>query len=226
MFGKILEKLNSGNTLYYPGCLTHHVLPDIEKSYESVLRTLGIGFIILPEFNCCGSPVTHAGYDKDFENLKRKNMEFFRKYSIRKIITNCPACYRVLSDYGLKVEHITQTILESIEKIKIRYTGKITYHDPCHLGRQSGIYNEPRSILKAIGFEVVEMQNSMDSSMCCGGGGGLKTNHPKLANRIAHDALKQVKTKRLITPCPMCYAHFKENAPKGLEIMEFSEVLV
>lgn len=153
-------------------------------------------------------------------------MEFFKKYSISRIITNCPACYRILSGYGLRVEHITQTIWGKIERIEARNKGKITYHDPCHLGRQSGVYNEPRNILKATGFEVVELQNSMENSMCCGGGGGLKTNHPDLANKIACNMLGQIKTKKLVTPCPMCYAHFKENAPKGLEILEFSEVLI
>ncbi len=226
MFEKILGKLNFGNTLYYPGCLTHHALPDIERNYEKILRILGVDFIFLPEFNCCGSPVTHAGYRKDFENLKGKNMEFFKKYSINKIITNCPACYKILSGYGINVEHITQTVWKRIEKIEASHTGKITYHDPCHLGRQSNIYDEPRNILKAIGFEVVELQSSMENSMCCGGGGGLKTNYPELSDGIASDVLKRVKTEKLVTPCPMCYAHFKENAPEGLKVMELSEVLV
>jgi Fe-S oxidoreductase len=64
MIGKILSKMNFGNTLYYPGCLTHHVLPDIERNYEKILRMLGIDFIFLPGFNCCGSPVKNAGYKK------------------------------------------------------------------------------------------------------------------------------------------------------------------
>lgn len=225
MFKKIFGKMNFGNTLYYPGCLTHHILPDIEKRYEKILRTLGIDFIFLPEFNCCGSPVTHAGYEKDFEDLKDKNLIFFKKYSVNKIVTNCPACYKILSGYGLSVEHISQTIWKRIEKIKAKHAGKITYHDPCHLGRQSNIYNEPRDILKAIGFEVIELQNNCEDSMCCGGGGGLKTNYPELANKIAYNVLKQVKTKKLVTPCPMCYVHFKENAPEGMEVVEFSEVL-
>jgi Fe-S oxidoreductase len=226
MFGKILGKMNFGNTMYYPGCLTHHVLPGIESNYEKILKILDINFISLPEFNCCGSPVIHAGYDKDFEDLKNKNIDFFKKYSINKIITNCPACYKILSGYGLEVEHITQTVWGKVEKIKKKHEGKITYHDPCHLGRQSGIYDEPRNILKSIGFKVVEFPNSKEDSMCCGAGGGLKTNCPELSNKIARNTLKHVKTKKLVTPCPMCYAQFKENAPKGLEILEFSEVLI
>jgi Fe-S oxidoreductase len=226
MFKKILGRFNFGNTLYYPGCLTHHALPKIEKNYEKVLRALGIDFIFLPGFSCCGSPVTHAGYEKDFEKLKEKNNNFFKKYGVSRIITNCPACYKVLSGYGLEVEHITQTVWKGIGKIKMKHKGEITYHDPCHLGRHSNIYDEPRNILKAIGFDVVELQGNRGDSMCCGAGGGLKTNYPKLSGNIADNLLKRVRTKKLVTPCPMCYAHFKENAPKGLEILEFSEVLV
>lgn len=226
MLARILGKLNPGNTLYYPGCLTHYALPGIESNYDKILRILGIDFIFLPGLNCCGSPVTHAGYVRDFENLKAKNMEIFRKHSVNRVITNCPACYRLVSGYGLNAEHVTQTIFRKIEKIEARHSGKITYHDPCHLGRLSGIYDEPRSILRAIGFEVVEIVNNMESSMCCGGGGGLKTNHPALADKISCNVLGNVKTGKLVTPCPMCYAHFRENAPDGLEILEFSEVLI
>lgn len=226
MFRNILDKLNFGNTLYYPGCLTHFALPDIERNYDKILRILGTEFIFLPEFNCCGSPVTHAGYKDDFQNLRGKNMDFFKKYGINKIITNCPACFKVLSGYGLKVEHITQTIWGKIGKIKAKHDEKITYHDPCHLGRHSGIFDEPRDILKAIGFEVIELHENKEGSMCCGAGGGLKTNYPGLSNKLACNVLKRVKTKKLVTPCPMCYAHFKENAPKGLQVLEFSEVLL
>lgn len=226
MLKKILEKLRFGNTLYYPGCLTHFVLPKIESNYKKILKELRIDFIFLPEFNCCGSPVKHAGYKKDFEQLKERNLLFFKKYGVTKIITNCPACYRVLSDYGLNAEHITQTVWKNIKKIKTKHKGRITYHDPCHLGRHSNVYEEPRDILKHLGFTVVELPSCKERSFCCGGGAGLKSNYPAMSNDIAKRILSQVSTKKLITPCPLCYKHFKENAPKDLEVLEFSEVLI
>lgn len=226
MFKKILEKLSLGNVLYYPGCLTHFVLPDIEENYQKILRKLGINFIFLPEFNCCGSPVKHAGYKKDFEQLKEKNLLFFKKYGVSKIITNCPACFRVLSDYGLNVEHVTQTVWKNIKKIKTKHKGRITYHDPCHLGRHSNVYEEPRKILKHLGFTVVELPSCKERSFCCGGGAGLKSNYPTMSNDIAKRILSQVSTKKIVTPCPLCYKHFKENAPKDLKVLEFSEALI
>ncbi len=226
MIKNLLEKLRFGNTLYYPGCLTHFVLPEIEANYKKILGNMGVDFIFLPEFNCCGSPVRHAGYKKDFESLKRKNSSLFKRHGITKIITNCPACYRILSDCGFNAEHITQTVWKNIKKAKARHKGRITYHDPCHLGRHSNVYEEPRNILNYLGFTVVELPGCKERSFCCGAGGGLKSNYPDMSNDIAKKILSQVSTKKLVTPCPLCYSHFKENAPKGMEVLEFSEVLI
>ena len=226
MFKKILEKLSGGNTLYFPGCLTHYVLPNIEENYKNILRKLNIDFIFLPDFNCCGSPVTHAGYKNDFEDLKKKNIEFFKKFGIKRIITNCPACFKILKENypELKIEHIIQVLVKNLNKLKKSKEGEITYHDPCHLGRHSNIFDEPREILKHIGFKVVELSNNKEKSLCCGAGGGLKTNNPDLSNKIGKSVIDKCKTKYFVTPCPMCYKHFKDNS-KNVKVLEFSEVI-
>jgi Fe-S oxidoreductase len=226
MFGKIFGGFFSGNMLYYPGCLTHFALPEIEGNYKRILRELGVDFIFVPDFFCCGSPVKHAGYAEDFESLVVKNKSFMKKYGVGKIITNCPACYRVLSDAEFKVEHVTQTIAARLKKVSARHSGEITYHDPCHLGRHGGIYEEPRKILAHIGFEVVELPKCREDSLCCGGGGGFRTNYPDVSGEIAKFVLSKVKTKKLVTTCPMCYRQFKDNAKGGVEVYELSELLV
>ncbi len=226
MLGKLFGRIAGGNVLYYPGCLTHFALPEIEENYIKILKRMGIDAIVLPEFNCCGSPVKHAGYARDFENLKIKNAEIFRKYGIKKIITNCPACFLTLKNSGFNAEHITQTLSAKMHKLKAGSDkGKIAYHDPCHLGRHSGIYDEPRNILKHIGYEVIELASSRENSLCCGAGAGMKANHPETANKAAKICLGQCSAEKLVSTCPLCYMHFKENAPKGIEVLEFSEVL-
>lgn len=224
---KFFEGVLGRNTLYYPGCLAHIASPELEENYKELLSRLGVEFMTIPEFNCCGSPVMRAGYEEDFEELKRRNLELFSKYGIKKIITNCPGCYNMLkNNYGLEVQHVTQVIENKLSKLKYRKRHeKVTYHDPCHLGRHSGIYDEPRSILRKIGFEVEELEESRENALCCGAGGGLKSNSPKLANKIARNVLANVKTKKLVTPCPMCCAHFRENS-KGVEIVELGELLI
>ncbi|MEM4245396.1 MAG: (Fe-S)-binding protein [Candidatus Nanoarchaeia archaeon] len=228
MFRGILSKLTSGNTLYYPGCLTKFVLKDVEENYKKILNQLKIDFIMLGEMEfCCGSPVLNAGYEEEYKELVQKNREVLKKYGIGKIITNCPACYKVLKENypEIKVEHVTQTIWKNIEKLKLKsFNEKITYHDPCHLGRHSGVYDEPRYILKALDFEVVEINNNRENSMCCGGGAGLRTNAPNTSSKIAKMLGEHIKTDKVITTCPLCYVQLKENTNK--EVLEMSQVLV
>ena len=229
MFKKFLEKFIPGNTLYYPGCMTKYVLKDLEKNYKDILRKLNIEFITLKELEfCCGSPVLKAGFPEDFDKLIEKNRETFKAHGISRIITNCPGCYNMLlNNFDIKVEHITQVIWKNIEKLDLKtFKEKITYHDPCHLGRYSDIYDEPRFILKALDFEVIESKKTRENTLCCGAGGGLKNNAPKIASKIAKIRFEDVPTKKLITPCPMCYHHLKENAPEDVEVLELSQVLV
>jgi len=242
ILSRISEKFMGGNVLYYPGCLTKFVSSDIEGNYQEILRKIGIDFIQLKDLEfCCGSPVHNAGYTEDFRDLIEKNLKLFREHGISRIITNCPACYKVFAidypenskEWNIKTEHITVTIWNAIKSGKIKpkriFSGEtITYHDPCHLGRHSGIYDEPREILKALGFGITEMPNSRATALCCGGGGGLKSNQPEISNRIAGMRLRQAEelnVKKIVTSCPLCYHQLKENS-KSLEVFELSELLV
>jgi len=224
VFRRWLERLAGSNTLYYPGCVTRYALPDVQKRYEDLLHRAGVDFIVLPgETLCCGSPVKRAGYAADFEELKAKNLALLARFSVRKVITNCPGCYHTLKhDYGLEAYHVSQVL--SPGRQTTREASSLTYHDPCHLGRWSGIYDEPRQLLANTGWRVVELPDNREHSLCCGAGGGLKSNYPALADAIARKRLAQVKNGRLCTACPLCYAHFKENAD-GIEVLEFSEAL-
>jgi Fe-S oxidoreductase len=221
-----------GNTLYYPGCLSKFVLKPETENYKKILGKIGIDFLMLPDEMCCGSPVLNAGYEKEARKLARKNLELFKSHDIRRIITNCPACFKtfreykeMLPDWDIEVEHITTVILEYLRKKKFEYKQnyRVAYHDPCHLGRHSGIYDEPREILRRIGFEVVELKNSRENALCCGGGAGLKANNPELANKIAKERIKQaadVGVDKIITTCPLCFSHLEENA--DIDVEEFS----
>lgn len=228
MLKRIFGKLMAGNTLYYPGCLTKFVLKDIEENYKKILKELKIEFVMLrDEEFCCGSPVINAGYEKEYKELVEKNRGMLKKYGIGRIITNCPACYKMLKENypETKVEHATQVIWNNIKKLKLKsFNEDITYHDSCHLGRHSGIYEEPRYILEASGFNIIELKNNRENSMCCGGGGGLRTNAPNTSKKIAKMLMEEVKTKKVITACPLCYAQLKEDSGSK-EVLELSQVL-
>lgn len=222
------DRFKKGEILFYPGCLAKHQLKTIANNYATVLGKLGIQFTLLKDNEvCCGYPALSLGYKPEFEDLVLKNKEIFKKANIKKIITCCPSCYLVFKKYypDIKVEHITQTLAKYLRAFTVKYEGKITYYDPCSLGRKAGISREPRAILEALGFEVQELKNSKESTMCCGAGGGLKQNIPVVSNKIAQKLLSQVKTDKLVTTCALCYFHLKENSNK-VEILELSQVLV
>jgi len=234
---KIFDKFLTGNVLYYPGCLTKFVAEDLEENYKKILNKIGIDFITLKNLEvCCGSPILNAGHIKEAKELAEKNFKLFKERGVKKIITSCPACFHMfnkiypelVSDWDIKSEHITKTIFDAMKRGKInprKLNCDITYHDPCHLGRYEGIYDEPREIIKKSG-NLKEMKLAKNYSFCCGAGSGVKSNHPELANSIAKERIKmakETKAKCLITVCPMCYLNLKENS-KDLDVKEMSQL--
>ncbi len=234
----IFKKIFKGNTLYYPGCLSKFVAKDIMENYRRALREAGVDFIELADLEvCCGSPALKAGYEEDFRKLAEKNLEVFKDHSIGRLITHCPACFmifkkeypRVLGDkWDIEVLHATEVLAKG-GKEKSAEKGVVAYHDPCHLGRQMGVYDEPREIIKSLGYEVKELDLARKESFCCGGGGGVQSNEPDLADRIAKDRIRMAKktgAKVLVTPCPLCYMHLKKNSEgEDIEIKELSQLM-
>ena len=239
-----LDKIikSSCNTLYYPGCLTKYVAKDIFDNYKKLLEMSGEDFVVLSDNEvCCGSPALNAGYSDDFKNLSEKNLKIFQDYNVKKVITGCPACYEILSHkypevlgdkWKIEVEHMTTYLLSKIKDGRLKLNEariKATYHDPCHLGRYSKIYEEPREILKSIGMELLEMPLNREFAFCCGAGGGVQSNRKELAEKIATERISQAletDAEYLITPCPMCTYNLRNSSGEKIKVKEFSEVLL
>jgi Fe-S oxidoreductase len=234
----IFKKIFKGNTLYYPGCLSKFVAKELVENYHRILREAGVDFIELSDLEvCCGSPALKAGYTNDFKNLAEKNLQVFKDHSVSRIVTHCPACFmifkkeypKVLGDkWDIVVEHATEVLNKKIKKLESR-KGDVTYHDPCHLGRQMGVYEPPREIIKSLGYEIKEMDLVGKESFCCGGGGGVQSNESELADKIAKDRIAMAKktgAKILVTPCPLCYMHLKKNAEgEDIDVKELSHLM-
>lgn len=217
------------------------VTKEQNEKYKKILRKIGIDFIELKELEvCCGSPILAAGYTKEAKKLAEKNFKIFKEHSVKKIITPCPACFRVFSQeypkavrgWDIKVEHVTQTIAKALEEGKLNIKKKrvkVTFHDPCHLGRYSGVYDEPRKIIAASNAKLLEMEMAKEQALCCGGGGGVRANYPELAEEMARERIKQAeKTKAqiLVTSCPLCFVQLKEAAKNSkIKVMELSEFI-
>jgi heterodisulfide reductase subunit D len=214
---KDFVKKLSGNILYFPGCLTKDVLKKEFENYKEIFNKLGINYITLSEDeSCCGLPVLNAGYRKDARKVAKDNYKLFKERKVYKIITSCPSCYHMFKsvypglvrEWDIEVVHATVAIFDALKKKRMKKgpTEKVTYHDPCHLGRYEGIYDEPRKVIEMLGGEIIEMKYSREKSYCCGGGGGLRANF-------------ESTVKKIITPCGLCYSQLREGE---IDTQEFS----
>lgn len=226
-----MKKL-SGNILFFPGCLTKEVLKKEFENYKEIFNKLGINYITLSEEeSCCGLPVLNAGYRKDARKVAQDNFKLFKERKVYKIITSCPSCYHMfksvypnlIRDWDIEVEHATVTVFNTLKKKKIKNLEKekVSYHDPCHLGRYEEIYDEPRKAIEILGGEIMEMKYSRDKAYCCGGGGGLRANFESTAKKIAQKRISHTpeSVKKIITPCGLCYSQLREG---DIEVVEFS----
>ncbi|RLB07435.1 MAG: hypothetical protein DRG50_02830, partial [Deltaproteobacteria bacterium] len=225
---KDLSQGDKAPLLYYVGCTPSYDtrLQEVVKAIVAVLKGCGVDFAILGnEEPCCGEPARRLGEDGLFEELVMKNFEIFDRLQIEEMVTTSPHgfhCFRNeyppmmkklgIEGNGLKVRHYTQLLAELIKREKVPWAAKIkiqvTYHDPCYLGRHNGIYEEPRSILRAIpGVNLIEMPRSRDRSLCCGGGGGRMWFEAEEGGKVSELRVReaaQTGADVIATACPFC----------------------
>lgn len=194
---------------------------DIAKAGLQILNFLGIEPRLLPNEKCCGHDMLWTGDIETFKRLAEQNAAAIREAGVKKIIFTCPEGYRTFKeDYpkyvniDCELQHITELVVEAIEKDGLNFTEvkkKVTYHDPCRLGRHLGIYEPPRKLLQAIpGIELVEMEHSREESLCCGT--SAFTNCNSYSKQIRVERLLEAKAtgaETLITSCPKCQLHFR-----------------
>lgn len=194
---------------------------DVAKGSLRILNFLGIEPMLLPNEKCCGHDMLWTGDVDTFERLAQQNTTMIREAGVEKIIFSCPECYRTFKedypDYveiGCELQHISEFLSEAIEKRELSFKEirkKVTYHDPCRLGRHLGVYEPPREVIQAIpGTELVEMEHSGEESLCCGT--SAFTNCNLYSKQIRVEKLLEAKATgadTLITTCPKCQIHFR-----------------
>jgi Fe-S oxidoreductase/nitrate reductase gamma subunit len=225
----LLAEGDNANTLFWVGCTGALVERNVAAtlSMTRVLKAAGVDFGVLGEVEtCCGDPARRAGYEFQFQIMAEQNIEIFKSHNIKEIITSCPHCYHTIKNeypkYGgdFKVVHYTQLIADLIRQGKLKLTNelnsKLTYHDPCYLGRYNSVYLEPRRILQAIPrTKLEEMERSRNTSFCCGGGGGHmwieeQPGTTKINQMRLEDVLK-TGAEVVVTACPYCLQMFEES---------------
>jgi Fe-S oxidoreductase len=235
------------DVLYFPCCYSSYDprLKSVAKATARILNKAGVDFGILGEKeNCCGESIRKTGNEEVFKRLVKENSKTFIENGVKKIVVSSPHCYHTFKNeypefnVSFKVVHISQYIYELINEGKLEitkeYGKKITYHDPCYLGRHNGVYDEPREVLKNIpGLELVEMAESRQDSMCCGMGGGriwMETEkHERFSNLRVEQAI-ELGVSELVTACPYCITALEDsrlvmNHADNIEIKDITEII-
>jgi Fe-S oxidoreductase len=233
--------------LYFVGCYLSFDprMKKVATATANILTSAGIDFGILGEKeNCCGESIRKTGSEEVFKRLAKDNIKTFVENGVKKILVSSPHCYHTFkNEYSefmanFEVVHIAQYLLELIDQgrleIKKSYEKKVTYHDPCYLGRHNDIYDAPREVLKRIpGIEFVEMADSHRDSLCCGGGGGRIWMDTPKNERFSDLRLIQANETgagMLVTACPYCITNFEESRLNlgygdALEVKDITEII-
>jgi len=219
---KQIENVGSIDYLYYVGCTASYDInvKEVGINTINVMDALGIKFGILgQEEKCCGSVLLRIG-DFEFERLSEYNIRLFNSLGVKIIFTSCAGCYRTIKmDYrkigvlNAEVLHTIDIIDRALQAGRLHFTHevplRVTYHDPCHMGRHSNWYDAPRRVLEAIpGIEFVENERIREFSRCCGAGGGLKAGFSDVQNLMAQERVRdaeRVNADSLVSTCPFCY---------------------
>jgi Fe-S oxidoreductase/nitrate reductase gamma subunit len=233
--------------LFFVGCIRSYDDRNkkVTASMARILNHLGIKFAILGmEEGCCGDPARRVGNEYLFQILAQNNIDTFKRYGIGNILTTCPHCYNTIKNeypqmgFSCEVQHHAEFLAENISagrlKLNRALPKKLTYHDPCYLGRYGGIYEEPRRVLGAIdSLEIKEMERSRRKSFCCGAGGGWMWMDEKIGKRIniqrLEDAL-ETKPEWISTACPFCVTMFDDaikslDREENLKIWDIAEIV-
>lgn len=233
--------------LYFPGCYPSYDprLRKVATATANILNRAGVDFGILgSKENCCGESIRKTGSEELFKRLARENIKTFIENGVKKILASSPHCYHTFkNEYpefkaNFEVVHVSQYLFELINEERLEltkeYGKKVTYHDPCYLGRHNGIYDEPREVLKKIpGLELIEMADSREDSLCCGGGGGRIWMDTPKGERFSDLRLEQaieVGAEVLVTSCPYCITNFEDSRltledSEVIEIKDITEII-
>jgi Fe-S oxidoreductase len=233
--------------LYFPCCYPSYDArtKGMAIATANILNKAGVDFGILgAKENCCGESIRKTGDEQLFRRLARENIKTFIDNGVKKILVSSPHCYHTFKNeypefkVNFEVVHVSQYLFELINEGKLEltkeYAKKVTYHDPCYLGRHNGIYDEPREVLKKVpSLELIEMAESREDSLCCGGGGGgIWMDIPK-GERFSDIRLEQaidVGAEVLVTACPYCMTMFEDSRltredSEAIEVKDITEVI-
>ena len=234
---KYLHKVKAFNSIgrvaYFGGCMSQ-LTPAVGASMEKIFQAAGQKFWYMDKERtiCCGRPLAQQGFNKQAAELRRKNTELIHNSGATALITSCPICYNAFkNEYQLHIPvyHHTEYIDQLIRCGKLQVNKcdlKVTYHDPCELGRGCHIYDEPRHVLQTVAT-LLETENNRENSLCCGINLGNTVITLDQQTTIRNTALKNLTSPdpdMVVTACPMCKRAFQHGGT-NVEIKDIAEIV-
>ena len=209
--------------LYFPGCVSS-LYPSsygVPQNFSRLMNRAGLSWTVMGGMeNCCSYPLVIGGMTGKAIDLMKQNVRDVTASGAECLVTTCPSCFHMwkevypeyVSDMpDIKILHATQLLSELVKGGAFQFKETnctVTYHDPCDLGRKSGIYDEPRTIINSIpGVSLAEMKFNRDKAFCCGGGGNLEMSDQTLSGKVARQRVTQaldVKADTIVTSCQQC----------------------
>jgi Fe-S oxidoreductase len=235
------------DVLYFPCCYSSYDprLKKVARATATILNQAGVNFGILgSKENCCGESIRKTGDEDLFKRLARENIKTFVDHGVNKIVVSSPHCYHTFKNeyaqfrVNFEVVHISQYLFELVRagrlEFKKDFAKKVTYHDPCYLGRHNGVYDQPRAVLNKIpGLTLNEMAEARVDSLCCGGGGGRVWMETQKGERFSDQRIEQamsVGAEVLATACPYCITMLEDSrktmdATEKIEVKDITEIV-
>jgi Fe-S oxidoreductase len=234
--------------LLFMGCTSAYLDMKVIPSLFVVLDAAGVSYAALGDKEtCCGLPLEIAGAKNAFKETAGRTAAMIKETNPKVVVTPCAGCYKTLRDvypkvvegWDVKVLSLVEYVEELLESGKLvlekEVKEKVAYHDPCHLGRQMGVFDAPRNVLRKVsGLELVEFPTSRELSSCCGGGGGVPVLEPDMAARISARRVRQALDAgagTIVSACPFCKDQLKKGAARipreegRVRVMDIIEII-
>ncbi|AIY90929.1 (Fe-S)-binding protein [Geoglobus acetivorans] len=234
---------DKSDTIYFAGCTASYRMHELAENTVEFLFKMNVDFTYAGEDEyCCGSPFLRTGQRELAYEFFRKNYEEWKKRGVKRILATCSGCYRTLKrdypkiaeelgyEWDFEVMHTSQLIHDLVMAGKVVFEKKdekVTYHDPCHLGRHMGVYEVPRLVLQEMGLEIVEMEHNRENALCCGAGGGVKSQFKDLANDIGERRIEEALetgAEYIVSCCPFCKLHLNQTGEGRIVVVDLVEL--
>lgn len=232
---------DSADIVYFTGCVASYfpLAQKIPMALAEILDVSGVDFTLMGEEEwCCGFPLLGAGLKDMLEEFREHNMGAVREKKARQVLFACPSCFQMWREYypsEFEITHASQFLMQLVLEKKVplqKLPLRVTYHDPCDLGRGARVFDEPRETIRSVpGIEFVELPHNRENCQCCGGGGNLEMIDANLSSEIAKRKIDEVIStgaQAVVTSCQQCVRTMTTYVKRNkipVEVMDITQLI-